>query len=124
MCSGFRRMTAASEKIKDMADNALVLPDGYAELLTGLKVRVRNAQVRAQRVVNTQLIELYWQVGSEILEQQGQAGWGSGVIRCLAGDLRAEFPHMKGCLLYTSDAADDLLCVDLGGRRIIKKKKK
>src|SRR5450756_2042281 len=28
------------------------------------------------------------------------------------------------CLLYTSDAADDLLCVDLGGRRIIKKKNK
>ena len=28
------------------------------------------------------------------------------------------------CLLYTSDAADDLLCVDLGGRRIIKKKKR
>ena len=28
----------------------------------------------------------------------------------------------KGCLLYTSDAADDLLCVDLGGRRIIQKK--
>ena len=29
----------------------------------------------------------------------------------------------NGCLLYTSDAADDLLCVALGGRRIIKKKK-
>ena len=28
------------------------------------------------------------------------------------------------CLLYTSDAADDLLCVELGGRRIITKKKK
>eukprot|EP00825_Cyclidium_porcatum_P049076 TRINITY_DN8400_c0_g1_i3.p3 TRINITY_DN8400_c0_g1~~TRINITY_DN8400_c0_g1_i3.p3 ORF type:complete len:110 (-),score=11.99 TRINITY_DN8400_c0_g1_i3:13-342(-) len=28
------------------------------------------------------------------------------------------------CLLYTSDAADDMQCVDLGGRRIIKKKKK
>src|SRR5450756_2975442 len=26
---------------------------------------------------------------------------------------------VEGCLLYTSDAADDLLCVDLGGRRII-----
>ena len=26
------------------------------------------------------------------------------------------------CLLYTSDAADDLLCVDIGGRRVIKKK--
>ena len=31
---------------------------------------------------------------------------------------------LSTCLLYTSDAADDLLCVDLGGRRIIKKKKK
>src|SRR5659263_574918 len=27
--------------------------------------------------------------------------------------------ELLGCLLYTSDAADDLLCVDLGGRRII-----
>src|SRR5665213_4601378 len=25
--------------------------------------------------------------------------------------------HVYACLLYTSDAADDLLCVDLGGRR-------
>ena len=29
---------------------------------------------------------------------------------------------MRTCLLYTSDAADDTPCVDLGGRRIIKKK--
>ena len=29
----------------------------------------------------------------------------------------------KPCLLYTSDAADDLPCVDLGGRRISKQKK-
>ena len=28
------------------------------------------------------------------------------------------------CLLYTSDAADDLLCVNLGGCPTIKKKKK
>src|SRR5665213_4240270 len=27
---------------------------------------------------------------------------------------------LRPCLLYTSDAADDLLCVDLGGRRFIK----
>ena len=29
---------------------------------------------------------------------------------------------MKPCLLYTSDAADERSSVDLGGRRIIKKK--
>src|SRR5678815_1121746 len=30
----------------------------------------------------------------------------------------------SGCLLYTSDAADERSSVDLGGRRIIKKKRK
>ena len=33
----------------------------------------------------------------------------------------AEAPH---CLLYTSDAADERSRVDLGGRRILKNKKK
>ena len=31
-------------------------------------------------------------------------------------------PPNKTCLLYTSDAADERSSVDLGGRRIIKKK--
>ena len=31
--------------------------------------------------------------------------------------------HIGTCLLYTSDAADERSSVDLGGRRIIKKKK-
>ena len=33
------------------------------------------------------------------------------------------FNNMEFCLLYTSDAADERSSVDLGGRRIIKKKK-
>ena len=36
--------------------------------------------------------------------------------------LRLDAEH-SACLLYTSDAADELRCVDLGGRSIIKKKK-
>ena len=38
--------------------------------------------------------------------------------------LHLHFPSFKICLLYTSDAADERSSVDLGGRRIIKKKKK
>src|SRR5680860_1888873 len=34
--------------------------------------------------------------------------------------IQSRAPLLLSCLLYTSDAADDLLCVDLGGRRIIK----
>ena len=43
-------------------------------------------------------------------------------------DYNNNAPHsalgMKSCLLYTSDAADERSSVDLGGRRIMKKKKK
>src|SRR5665811_1653270 len=45
--------------------------------------------------------------------------WTLGAI-----DLHRPLPLFQHCLLYTSDAADDLTRVDLGGRRIIKKKKK
>ena len=34
-----------------------------------------------------------------------------------------EYTNRYDCLLYTSDAADERSSVDLGGRRIIKKKK-
>eukprot|EP00658_Telonema_sp_P-2_P014738 TRINITY_DN1561_c0_g1_i21.p1 TRINITY_DN1561_c0_g1~~TRINITY_DN1561_c0_g1_i21.p1 ORF type:complete len:157 (-),score=34.71 TRINITY_DN1561_c0_g1_i21:52-522(-) len=38
--------------------------------------------------------------------------------------LRSPYSALIPCLLYTSDAADEEDSVDLGGRRIIKKKKK
>ena len=38
-------------------------------------------------------------------------------------EISGEVPRHYACLLYTSDAADERSSVDLGGRRIIKKKK-
>src|SRR5450756_3143251 len=53
------------------------------------------------------------------------AGKGYDTLASAGSNLGPNNPTLlKTCLLYTSDAADDLLCVDLGGRRIIKKKKK
>ena len=40
----------------------------------------------------------------------------------LSGEIRPVQQLDKRCLLYTSDAADERSSVDLGGRRIIKKK--
>src|SRR5450756_170437 len=39
---------------------------------------------------------------------------------CTRRRFAGTYDRSRTCLLYTSDAADDLLCVDLGGRRIIK----
>src|SRR5665213_4485756 len=54
----------------------------------------------------------------------GWAHWSrsvSAISRLVLPDQEriAENGYLDICLLYTSDAADDLLCVDLGGRRII-----
>ena len=72
------------------------LPDDYAQVLASLKDRVREARITAQRRVNTELISLYWGIGQQILAHQDNQGWGAGVIRRLAEDLRTEFPMMKG----------------------------
>src|SRR5665254_28925 len=60
-------------------------------------------------------------VGSEmcIRDRHGNRQRNTNKSRCLYTRHRP-----RSCLLYTSDAADDLTRVDLGGRRIIKKKKK
>ena len=71
-------------------------PAGYAELLEQLKARVRTSRVRAARAANTELLQLYWSVGRDILDRQEQAGWGSRIIDRLAQDLRAEFPDQRG----------------------------
>ena len=42
----------------------------------------------------------------------------------VATDVIVYLRLVNGCLLYTSDAADERSSVDLGGRRIIKKKNK
>ena len=60
----------------------------------------------------------------DIVEAQGAAGFLGWIKWNLFQPLGfIIFLIASICLLYTSDAADDLLCVDLGGRRIIKKKK-
>jgi len=71
---------------------------GYAELLEQLKARVRSSQVRAARAAaNSELLQLYWSVGRDILDRQEQAGSGSRVIDRLPQDLQAEFPDQRGC---------------------------
>jgi predicted nuclease of restriction endonuclease-like (RecB) superfamily len=74
----------------------LTLPPDYPALLADLKAQVRAAQHRAHRVVNTEMLTLYWQIGDAIRTRQQADGWGTKVVDRLAADLRAEFPGMTG----------------------------
>ena len=56
--------------------------------------------------------------------KRGVVGWIVSIAVAFVGGLIGAFVGAMICLLYTSDAADERSSVDLGGRRIIKKKKK
>ena len=59
--------------------------------------------------------------GLRALAQPGQPAAGAGAQPAAHHQRPRGLP--EPCLLYTSDAADERSSVDLGGRRIIKKKK-
>ncbi len=68
----------------------------YAGLLSEIKQRIRAAQYEAFRAVNRQLIGLYWDIGKLIVERQQGETWGKSVVERLSGDIRDEFPGIKG----------------------------
>jgi len=77
-------------------DALMVVPAGYAEWLADVKARVHAAQQRAALAVNAEVMQLYWQLGRDILDQQSREGWGAKVTDRLAHDLKAAFPEVKG----------------------------
>ena len=68
----------------------------YINWLKQLKERVRSAQVKAALKVNAELLSLYWDMGTEIIEKEKEAKWGNKLIEQLAKDLSDEFPDIKG----------------------------
>ena len=79
-----------------MASELIRKSPDYKQWLTELKQRFRHSQLKAAVAVNQQLLEFYWELGSDIAERQKQTDWGSGFLRKLSVDLQAEFPNMKG----------------------------
>ncbi|MFD7293342.1 YhcG family protein [Streptomyces sp. NPDC059897] len=72
------------------------LPSWYGELLGDIKQTVDGARLRAQRAVNTELVQMYWEIGTHILRRQAEEGWGTKVVARLAADLKTTFPNQRG----------------------------
>jgi len=57
---------------------------------------IQSARQQAMQAVNTQLIELYWQVGAYISRKLEKAEWGDSVVGQLAGHLAQTQPGLRG----------------------------
>ncbi len=69
----------------------------YEEFLEDIKGRIRSAQARAARAINSELIEVYWQIGREIVQRQQEGGPELGRhTRGVVQRLSAAFPGARG----------------------------
>ena len=74
-------------------ENSLTL---YGSFIKDIKALIYRRQYEAMKKVNTELIQLYWEIGEEIERQQREQGWGKSVITILSKELQKEFPGVKG----------------------------
>lgn len=71
------------------------IPD-YAQFLHEIVGKIKFSQYEALKLVNKELINLYWEIGKSIVEKQAKLGWGRAVVDTLSIDIQAEFSGIKG----------------------------
>jgi predicted nuclease of restriction endonuclease-like (RecB) superfamily len=68
----------------------------YKKFLEHLKNCVKASRSRASNAINSELLLLYHQIGTEIINRQSKEGWGAKIIDLLSRDLTSAFPQIKG----------------------------
>lgn len=69
---------------------------GYEPLVNDLKQLIQKKQYHVLRMINSETINLYWEIGEEIYRQQQENGWGKSIVQVLSKELQKEFPGAKG----------------------------
>lgn len=72
------------------------LSSEYQEWSKDIEHLIASAKLNAALHVNTDLLQLYWNIGSNIIAKQKETGWGTKVIEQLSHDLSKRFPNDKG----------------------------
>lgn len=68
----------------------------YKIFVKSIKDRILSSQYEALKKVNKALINLYWNIGKDIVLKQEEFGWGKSVVKNLSQELQKEFVGIKG----------------------------
>jgi len=61
-----------------------------------LKAKIQSARNKLAFSINSQVLELYWEIGRDIAEKQQKSGWGSNFVEKIAEELKQDFSEIKG----------------------------
>ena len=76
-----------------MGKNEIV---GYEPLVDDLKDLIHKKQYQVLKSINSETVNLYWEIGEEIYRQQEENDWGKSIVQVLSTELQKEFPGAKG----------------------------
>jgi len=68
----------------------------YKDFIIELKQKIYSAKTKAILSVNRQMIELYFEIGRQIVLNQEKQGWGKSVVEQMSKDLKDEFGEKSG----------------------------
>lgn len=70
--------------------------EDYKVWIADIKKRIKQSQIKAAVKVNYELLDLYWNLGKDIVEKQTESKWGDSFLETVSKDLKKSFPGMKG----------------------------
>ncbi len=68
----------------------------FTSFVKEIKTKILSSQYEALKKVNKELINLYWDIGKNIVQKQEQFGWGKSIVKNLSQELQKEFVGIKG----------------------------
>ena len=79
-----------------MTKKISITDENFTTFVKDIKTKILSSQYEALKTVNKELINLYWEIGKNIVEKQKEFGWGKSVVQNLSEELQKEFVGMKG----------------------------
>jgi len=68
----------------------------YSKFVQEVKQQILESRYNAARLVNKELLLLYYNIGKMLHEKIKQATWGYKVLQNISADLQKELPGLRG----------------------------
>ena len=75
-----------------MSDDLTPTKNEYSDVIP----IIDGARYRAQKAVNAEMIQMYWDLGRYVSERVKDGGWGKSVVQEFAAFLQSHYPSAKG----------------------------
>ncbi len=73
-----------------------IVTDEYVAWIEDVKNRIKHSQIKAAVKVNDVVLDLYWNLGKDIVVKQAASKWGDGFLLTMSRDLKKAFPNVAG----------------------------